>query len=369
MRKIRVFIIDDAAAMRRLIAEALAADAELEIAGSAENGRVALDRIPHARPDVLVLDLEMPVMGGLEMLAELRRLHPGLPVIVFSSDTRPGAEATLDALWLGAGDYVTKSHAHSPAQAVRHIHAELVPRIKALCASRLPAAAAATRPGPKGARAAARTAPMPSRPRTPRAGPIQVLAIGASTGGPNALGTLLPALSHDLPVPIVIVQHMPPLFTRFLAERLSAKGVLPVREAADGDELAPGQAWIAPGDFHMRLELAGASVRVKLDRGAHVNSCRPSVDTLFESVAEVFGGAALGVVLTGMGQDGLKGCERLVAAGSRVLAQDEASSVVWGMPGMVARAGYADRILPLDRIAAEILQRVSRDRTPRRKAA
>jgi len=364
MRKIRVFIIDDAAAMRRLIAEALAADAELEIAGSAENGRVALDRIPHARPDVLVLDLEMPVMGGLEMLAELRRAHPRLPVIVFSSDSRPGAEATLDALWLGAGDYVTKSQAHSPAQAVRHIHAELVPRIKALCASRTP------QPAPERTHpAAARAAAHPPRSREARRATVQLLAIGASTGGPNALGTLLPELGAEFPVPIVIVQHMPPLFTRFLAERLSAKGGLPVREAVDGDALAPGYAWIAPGDFHMRLESTGTSVRVRLDRGPQVNSCRPSVDTLFTSVAEVFGAGALAVILTGMGQDGLKGCERIVTAGGRVLAQDESTSVVWGMPGMVARAGLADRVLPIDQLAAEILRRAARGRESRRRAA
>jgi two-component system chemotaxis response regulator CheB len=364
MRKIRVFIIDDAAAMRRLIAEALAADPELEIAGSAENGRVALDRIPLARPDVLVLDLEMPVMGGLEMLAELRRLHPHLPVIVFSSDTRPGAEATLDALWLGAGDYVTKSQAHSPAQAVLHIHAELVPRIKALCMNRVASAA------PERARSGqTRAASSPARPRASRAGAVQVLAIGASTGGPNALGTLLPALGEEFPVPIVIVQHMPPLFTRFLAERLSAKGGPAVREAVDGEPIVPGQALIAPGDLHMRLENSSGSVRVRLDRSAQVHSCRPSVDVLFESVARVFGAAALGVVLTGMGHDGLKGCERLVTAGSCVLAQDERSSVVWGMPGMVARAGFADRVLPLDQLATEILHRVTRVRAPRRKAA
>jgi two-component system chemotaxis response regulator CheB len=364
MRKIRVFIIDDAATMRRLIAEALAADSELEVVGSAENGRVALDRIPLARPDILVLDLEMPVMGGLEMLAELRRSHPHLPVIVFSSDSRPGAEATLEALWLGAGDYVPKSHANSAAQAVRHIHAELVPRIKALCAGQT-SSGAAERARPDTGRPAAGG----PRSRARRTGPIQLLAIGASTGGPNALSTLLPALTKGFPVPIVIVQHMPPQFTRLLAERLSAKGVLRVREAADGDELLPGQAWIAPGDFHMRLELTGAAVRVRLDRSPHVNSCRPSVDTLFGSVAAVFGASALGVVLTGMGRDGLRGCERLVAAGSRVLVQDESSSVVWGMPGMVARAGLADRVLPLEQLAPEILQRVARDRSSRRRAA
>ncbi len=359
-----MLVVDDAAAVRRLVTEAIGADPELEVVGTAENGRVALDRVPRLRPDVIVLDIEMPVMGGLEMLTELRRAHPRLPVIVFSSDTRPGAEATLDALWLGASDYVTKSSAHSPAQAVRHIHAELVPRIKALCMHVLapPGETLLKRAANAGAPA------LPARHRLGRP-PARILALGASTGGPNALAAIFRGLAADFPVPIVIAQHMPPLFTRFLADRLSAKSEFEIVEAEDGDLLHAGKAWIAPGDFHMTLEREGADVIVHLDREPPVHSCRPSVDVLFQSVAEIYGATALGVILTGMGQDGLRGCESLARAQAQVLAQDEATSVVWGMPGNVVRAGLAEAALPLDELAAEITQRVAAGPVRRPRAA
>ena len=374
-----MLIVDDAVAVRRLLTDALSIDSELEVVGALENGRVALERLPDLKPDVIVLDIEMPVMGGLETLARLRRTHPKLPVIIFSSDSRPGAEATLDALWLGANDYVTKSNATSPGQAVRHIHAELVPRIKALCmdvvapraeeekrerkARPRSLGAESARPGVPGARKRPRARDLAVRP------PIKIVAIGASTGGPNALATVLQGLRANFPVPVVIVQHMPPLFTRFLAERLSARSGLDVVEAMDGEVLRPGRAWIAPGDWHMTLERDGAEVCVRLDQTPPVNSCRPSVDTLFCSVAEVYGSAALGVILTGMGHDGLRGCERLALARGQVLVQDEGSSVVWGMPGIVARHGFADGVLPLDTIAAEIIQRVGTRRVRPSQAA
>ena len=212
-------------------------------------------------------------------------------------------------------------------------------------------------------RRSAGTPPGLSRP------PVKVLALGASTGGPNALGTILQNLPADFPVPVVIVQHMPPLFTRFLAERLSAKSRLEIVEAAEGDVLRAGCAWIAPGDWHMTLERMGADVCVRLDQSPPVNSCRPSVDSLFLSVADVYGPCALGVILTGMGQDGLRGCERLAGSHGQVLAQDEGSSVVWGMPGIVARHGIAERVLPIEDLAAEILQRVNAGRASRPQAA
>jgi two-component system, chemotaxis family, protein-glutamate methylesterase/glutaminase len=365
MRKIRVLIVDDAAAVRRLVIDALAIDPELQVVGTAENGRIALDRIPKVAPDIIVLDIEMPVMGGLETLVEVRRAYPKLPVIVFSSDSRPGAEATLDALWLGANDYVTKSRAESPAAAVRYIHAELVPRIKALCVDVLSHADEAPVDETQHARRerGERGRSAGSRPT------IKVVAIGASTGGPNALGTLLNGLSADFPVPILIVQHMPPLFTKFLAERLSAKSPLEIVEAADGDVLRPGKAWIAPGDFHMTVDRVGSEVCARIAQGPPVNSCRPSVDILFRSVADVYGACALGVILTGMGQDGLRGCERLAWSRGQVLAQDEESSVVWGMPGIVSKSGLADRVLSIDEMSAEITHRVSAGRTRRSAAA
>jgi two-component system chemotaxis response regulator CheB len=187
---------------------------------------------------------------------------------------------------------------------------------------------------------------------------VEIVAIGASTGGPNALGDLFGRLRADFPVPIVIVQHMPPMFTRLLAERLSAEHAVRVHEASSGNVLEPGNAWIAPGDHHMIVVRNGLQVRILLHQDPPENSCRPAVDVLFRSVAKTFGGNTLAVILTGMGQDGLRGCEAVHEAGGQILAQDEASSVVWGMPGFVARAGLADRVLPLSLIGDEILRRV-----------
>jgi two-component system chemotaxis response regulator CheB len=340
-----------------------------------------LDRIPQLKPDIIVLDIEMPVMGGLETLVNVRRAYPKLPVIVFSSDTRPGAEATLDALWLGANDYVTKSSAASPGQAVRHIHAELVPRIKALCMDAIAPVAehekrerrARPHAVPGAAESARSGAPHErQRPRERDSGmrpPVQIVAIGASTGGPNALATLLRGLPIDFAVPVVIVQHMPRQFTRFLAERLSDRTGLDIVEAADGDVLRASRIWIAPGGWHMTLERQRAEVCVRLDQSPPVNSCRPSVDVLFGSVADVFAAGALGVILTGMGHDGLRGCERLAWAGGQVLAQDEDTSVVWGMPGIVTRAGIAEMVLPIEEMAPEIVRRVGSGRARRSQAA
>jgi two-component system, chemotaxis family, protein-glutamate methylesterase/glutaminase len=191
---------------------------------------------------------------------------------------------------------------------------------------------------------------------------VEVVAIGVSTGGPNALAALLPQWPATLPVPIVLVQHMPPTFTKLLAERLAAKSALRISEGTLGQTLEPGHAWVAPGDFHMIVKQDAAAVRLHMHQGPQENSCRPAVDVLFRSVAETFGPHALAVVLTGMGQDGLRGCEAIREAGGQVLVQDEASSVVWGMPGFVARAGLADKVLPLDQLGVEILRRVEEGR-------
>jgi two-component system chemotaxis response regulator CheB len=197
-------------------------------------------------------------------------------------------------------------------------------------------------------------------PPTALAGRIDILAVGASTGGPNALAEVFGALPADFPVPIVIVQHMPPVFTKLFADRLSASCRLPFREVHDGDLLLPGHAYVAPGDYHMRVVSDGRVKRLALDHGAQENSCRPAVDVLFRSVAEHFGSKSLAVVMTGMGQDGLRGCERIHERGGQVIVQNEATSVVWGMPGFVARAGIADAVLPLVELAPEVLRRVRR---------
>ncbi|HEY7426521.1 MAG TPA: chemotaxis response regulator protein-glutamate methylesterase [Gemmataceae bacterium] len=368
MSKVRVLIVDDAVVFRRAVANELSSDPALEVVGTAANGRIALARMAQVSPEVVVLDVEMPEMDGLATLAELRKTYPRLPVIMFSSLTERGAEATLDALALGATDYFTKPAEVGGLDAsLKVIREQLIPKIKAL-----------------GARARGQTAiqggPCPVDSSTTNIGerrglsppgqarrlaspePIEVVAIGSSTGGPNALAEVFRRLPADFPVPIVIVQHMPPMFTRLLAERLSAEFSLRVQEGASGSVLEPGHAWIAPGDYHMIVVREGTQVRTRLHQGPQENSCRPAVDVLLRSVAQTFGPHSLSVILTGMGQDGLRGCEAIREAGGQVLAQDEVTSVVWGMPGCVARAGLADRVLPLSLIGDEVLRRVQQHR-------
>jgi len=346
MRKIRVLIVDDAVVIRRLLTDIIASDPLLEVAGAAATGSIGLAKIPQVNPDVITLDVEMPGMSGIETLVEIRKQYPLLPVIMFSTLTARGAGATLDALALGASDYVTKpANVGSMTAGIQAVRESLIPKIKILC-SRITGNAAATRPS-------AFTPRLSSATATAR---VDVLAIGVSTGGPNALAALLPQLPKDFPVPIVIVQHMPPVFTKLLATRLNSKAALHVAEAHDGARLVPGTAWIAPGDRHMEVRRAGVDVVLSTNGDPPENSCRPAVDPLFRSVATVYGKRVLALVLTGMGQDGLRGSEHVRDAGGQILAQDEATSVVWGMPGAVA--GLAERILPLDEIPIEILRRV-----------
>jgi two-component system chemotaxis response regulator CheB len=352
MPKIRVLIADDAVVIRRLLANCLAEDPDIEVVGTAPNGQIALAKIEQVNPDLLTLDIEMPVMDGLKTLEAIRKTHPRLPVIMFSTLTERGASATLDALSLGASDYVTKpANVGSVGAAMLRIREELIPKIKGLC-RRAPAQPALA---PPLAGAEARKTPE-ARPSA--LFPAEILAIGVSTGGPNALSTLLPGLPRDFPAPIVIVQHMPPLFTRLLAERLAAVSGLPAREGEAGALLRPGEIWVAPGGFHMEVERAADGLRLRTHQGPPENSCRPAVDVLFRSVARAAGDRVLGVVLTGMGSDGLHGCQCIREAGGQVLAQDEASSVVWGMPGAVSQAGLAAKVLPLRELAAEINRRI-----------
>jgi two-component system chemotaxis response regulator CheB len=374
VQKTRVLVVDDSVVMRRIISEAIACDS-VEVVGTAANGRIALQKIDLVRPDVVTLDIEMPEMDGLDVLKRLRETHPSLRVIVFSSLTESAAEVTLKALAAGAADYDTKpSNAYGAGDAVRAVRESLLPKLLALGSRskrRPPASAPALKTSePVQARPSAST----FKPADPVIGTqvrvsgsprihhtIDVVAIGASTGGPNALADVF----RDLPklgVPIVVSQHMPPMFTRMLAERLNSSSACEVREAVDGDILAPGLALIAPGDFHMLLRRDGVHVVVSLGRGLPENSVRPSVDPMLRSAVEVYGAGILTVILTGMGQDGLRGCEVVHGAGGQIVAQDEASSVVWGMPGFVVRAGLADSVVPVGQIAFEIDRRVLRCR-------
>ena len=359
-KRIRVLVVDDSVVIRRIVSDLIDSDPDLQVVGTAQNGRIALSKIEQLQPHVITLDIEMPEMDGLATLRELRNRRIRIPVIMFSTLTARAAAATLDALSLGAADYVTKpSNVGSTDLAMERVREDLIPKIKAF-ARRAPGVMSAPALSRAVARPAARAVVRP-RPASAPTSRIDVVAIGTSTGGPNALEEVFRRLPTSIGVPVVVVQHMPPVFTKILADRLSAKSSWQVHEATNGMRLEPGHAYIAPGDHHMVVERAPLGPgRVLLNQGPPENSCRPSVDVLFRSVAAAHGPASLAVVMTGMGQDGLEGCKLLVERGAEVLAQDEATSVVWGMPGYVSRAGLASEILALDQIPAAIERRVHR---------
>jgi two-component system, chemotaxis family, protein-glutamate methylesterase/glutaminase len=342
--KIRVLVVDDAVVVRKILTTVIDQDPELEVVGIAANGQIALSKIEALKPDIITLDIEMPVLDGIGTLREIRKTNKLLPIIMFSTLTERGASATMEALSLGASDYVTKpANVGSVTAAMEAVRAELIPKIKAFCRKGPPQA-----PPPRPAGGGAPSAPLTGR--------TDVIAIGSSTGGPNALSSVLTGLPAGFDKPILIAQHMPALFTKYLAERLDGATKIRVREAKNGDVAEPGLALIAPGDFHMTFRRGPSGPTVVLSQTAPVNFCRPSVDVMFNSIADIYGGNVLAVVLTGMGHDGRDGCATLKKKGARVIAQDQATSVVWGMPGAVHGAGLADRTLPLDDIAGAITQ-------------
>ena len=392
---ISVLVVDDSVVVRRLIVDALGGAEGIEVVGTASNGLLAQAKIDQLKPDVITMDIEMPQMDGIAAVKELRKRHKQIPVIMFSTLSAAGASATLEALAAGATDYVTKpSNVGSVNESIAAVREQLVPKIHALGGRRRPGGvptspngAAPTRPAAAPARPARPAAappraglppsgpgrpgaapagpPAASRPAAKRApgGKVDILAIGSSTGGPDALTKVLTGIPADLPVPIVITQHMPPVFTRMFAERLDRSTPLHVVEATDGMELTAGWAYIAPGDSHLVLHRRGTATLTQLSGAPPENSCRPAVDVMFRSVAALYGASAYATVLTGMGQDGRGGAKVLRDAGAEILAQDEATSVVWGMPGAVVSAGLADEILPLDRIAAFLVNRVKTGRS------
>lgn len=337
-------MVDDSAVIRRLVRTSLMLDPEIEVVGTAVNGREAIVKVDELEPDAVTLDIEMPELDGLGALEAIRRRHPRLPVVMFSTLTEKGATKTLEALSLGASDFVTKpSNTTNMAEGMASVREQLIPKIKALA----------------GVRRVVASTPPPVRVAPPVATRPEVLLIGCSTGGPDALSRVLEDLPAALPVPVLVVQHMPPLFTAMLAERLGRVSPLTVREAQDGDLVAPGEVLVAPGGRHLVLQRSAGVVRAVLDDGPMENFCRPAVDTLFRSAAQIYGGNAVALVLTGMGQDGLVGCRLLAEKGARIVVQDEATSVVWGMPGSVAGAGLAHEVLPLDAIARTVAAAVA----------
>jgi len=370
-RKIRILIVDDSVVIRRFITNALEQEPTFEVVGSAVNGLLAVQKAAELKPDVITLDIEMPEMDGIATVKKLRQMSCAAYIIMCSTLTSRGASATIDALMMGANDYVTKPSNSGPMDsALVMLRDELIPKIKQFFQEKRRHAPPPPRqfPAPQ-----ANQTPSPSA--SPSASPSlrpvlvpaflsqqerKILAIGVSTGGPTALMEILPMFPANFALPIVIVQHMPPLFTKLLADRLRSQCSLDVVEATTGMALKPGRAVIAPGDFHMRLRRAANEVSVALDQAPRENSCRPAVDVLFRSVAEIYAGGVIGVILTGMGQDGLRGVEQLKNKGAYIIAQDQQTSVVWGMPGAIVDAGLADSVLALRSVVPEILKQVSR---------
>ena len=347
-QKLKVLIVDDSVVIRRLIANAVDADPQLELAGVAMDGQMALEKVRLLKPDVITMDIEMPRMNGIDAVKAIRKENSQARIIMFSSLTERGAAITLEALSTGADDSVLKIAGEGNLEASqKRLREELLPRIKQFFhfpSASMEAAPPAAVKAPV-TRWAASQGPAP-----------QVVGIGISTGGPKALEALLPAIPKGYPLPILIVQHMPPLFTRMLAERLNTLCALDVREASAGDAIEPGRILIAPGNFHMRVAGGAAKPRVVLDQAPPVNSCRPAVDVLFQSLAETYGGAVAAAILTGMGNDGMAGAAALKKKGAYIIAQDEPTSVVWGMPGAVVQAGLANAVLPLCEISGALNQ-------------
>ncbi|MCA9033624.1 MAG: chemotaxis response regulator protein-glutamate methylesterase [Planctomycetaceae bacterium] len=370
-RFIRVLLADDSTVTRRILMEAISGESDMEVVGAAQNGEEAVALFNAHKPDVALFDVDMPKLNGIEALKAIRMTCQSVPVIMFSTLTVRGGEATLDALASGASDYVAKPTGVGHVdKAMEYLRSDVIPKLrqwgkvyksKRESAPSAPVSSAASRPSAAVAIRPARLSdgrPPIKTSGKKRNGPIHVLAIGASTGGPNALAEIVAKLPADLGVPVLITQHMPPLFTQLLAERLDRCSGLTVREGYDGAVVKPGQAWVAPGDHHMVVARAPSGVVLRLNQAAPENSCRPAVDVMFRSVAQVYAGNSLAVVLTGMGKDGAAGCLQLSNAGGGVIVQDEDTSIVWGMPRAVAEAGVADAVLPLGEIARAIVSRI-----------
>jgi two-component system chemotaxis response regulator CheB len=356
---IRVLIVDDSAVVRGLLSRLVGEQPDLEVAATAANGQMALNMLAGRRVDVVVLDIEMPVMDGLTALPQLLAADPHLRIIIASTLSTPGAAVTMRALAAGASDYVAKPSASREITqagcANSDFRRDLLTKIRGLGEAgrrrrgvvALPTAApqaGATRPG----------APIVLRPL--RGERPDVIVIGSSTGGPQALSTLIGGLGSDVAQPMLIVQHMPPTFTTILAEHLARLSGRPCAEGRDGEAIQPGRIYVAPGDHHMLVAADGRRRLIRINRDAPENFCRPAVDVLFRSAARAFGAATLAVVLTGIGADGTRGGRDIVDAEGALLAQDEATSVVWGMPGSAARAGLCSAVLPLPALARQISQ-------------
>lgn len=354
MEKINVLVIDDAIAIRSLLKKILLEEPDMAVR-VASNGLAGLQEIRSNMPHVIILDIEMPTMDGLQTLREIRKIDSHVQVILFSALTQRGAEVTLKGLSMGANDYLTKPvHARSIHDSTKYTRQELIPKIRMLHQSGNRKPVFFPEPPPT-----RHSTPINVRKTSSLTHlPIQCVSIGISTGGPNTLATIIPLIPEDINLPIFIVQHMPPVFTRYLAENLDKSSPLTIREAEHLQEILPNHVYIAPGNHHMTIGQDSLKKKILLNQDPHENSCRPSVDVLLRSVAKEYGKNSLSFILTGMGQDGLLGCMELSKIGGKIVAQDEPTSVVWGMPGAVVQAGIAHKILPLQEIVPELIKTV-----------
>ena len=409
MSEIKVLIVDDSVLARRMISTALEDEPDINVVGTAVNGANAITKLDRLDPDIVIMDLEMPEMDGIEALKAIKKSRPDIAVLMFSSLVDQVSDKMVQALEFGAEDYIAKPSGVQDVEEARFlIRASLVPKIIAICQSSVhkQRRAEANSTGKDGAVQSGKSdingskstavngsdwpvvekkktiaaAPFPPSPpakqreallpvslpkpgparsvRKPGRTPVKIIAIGVSTGGPNALAKLMPSIPVDIPVPIVIVQHMPASFTKTLARRLDASANLPVSEGREGVILEPGKVWIAPGGYHMVVEGTPYEAQLKLNTDPPEQGCRPAVDVLFRSVAKVYKEHTLALILTGMGKDGLEGSQEIVDAGGSLFAQDEATSVVWGMPGAVTKAGLPEKVIPLERIGYELMLRI-----------
>ena len=358
-------VVDDSTVIRGLMARWLESDPAVEVVASVNDGGQALNSVKRARPEVVLLDIEMPGIDGMTLLPKLLELEPTLPVIMVSTLTSRNADISLRALAMGAADYIPKPTSREELHGDKDFRRELVAKVKALGAARRgQAGAPISRKGPESGVSAPQAAVLGGDGATivlrkPGLLPPQGVAIGSSTGGPQALLKLFGQLKRSLALPIFITQHMPPMFTTFLAEQIERVSGVPSAEAADGEKVARDHVYVAPGDYHLTVEVENGDKYIRLNRDAPENFCRPAVDPMLRSLAMAYDGHILSVILTGMGSDGLNGGEVLVKAGGTIIAQDEASSVVWGMPGAVATGGLCNAVLPLDDIGPAVCRLVS----------
>ncbi len=363
---IRVMVVDDSAVIRGFIVRMLESEPDFEVVASVGNGEMAVSNAARHKVDVIVLDIEMPVMDGLTALPKIFQIDPNIKVIMASTLTLRNAEISFRAMQAGASDYIPKPSNAQGMTGSDEFRRELVLKIRNLGQAKIKATGAtvaATKPtaAAAAAPAAAKEADKPKRSLLSPTGPIpirkpgiakpQIITVGSSTGGPQALFDFLKGLDHSIKLPIVITQHMPATFTTILAEHISRMTQWECAEAKDGEVLLGGRIYLAPGDYHMLIESKGAQQVLRLNQGPQENFCRPSVDPMLRSVVDVFGGHVFTVILTGMGSDGKKGGEVVVEAGGTVIAQDEKTSVVWGMPGAAAEAGICSAVLPLNELA------------------